>query len=130
MLIWAVGFFVNKDFLRTLTPFSALSMRFFIAAAGLFIPVLKRHGLRLPKRNGLPVLITCLLNPIAHDTLSMYGLRMTSASHAAVVGGTFPVAACLLAGLARLESITPKRIAGAASEAATSPLSPEEREET
>lgn len=117
MLIWAVGFFVNKEILRTLTPFSALSIRFSIAAAVLLIPVLKRHGLRLPKRDILPVLVTGLLNPIAHYILSMYGLRMTSASHAAVVGGTFPVAVCLLAGLARLESLTPKRVAGVASAA-------------
>jgi len=88
-----------------------------LAAAVLFVPVLKRHGLRLPRRDVLPVLVTCLLNPIAHYTLSMYGLRMTSASHAAVVGGTFPVAVCLMAGLAGLESLTTKRIAGVASAA-------------
>jgi len=117
MLFWAVGFFVNKEILRTLTPFSALSIRFLIAGSILLIPVLRRYGLRLPKRDILPVLITCLLNPIAHYTLSMYGIRMTSASHAAVVGGTFPVAVCLLAGLARLEALTPERIAGVASAA-------------
>jgi|GEM_PF-3535315 len=117
MAIWAGGFFVNKEILKTLTPFSALSIRFFIAAAVLFIPVLKRHGLRLLKRDILPVLLTCLLSPIAHYTLSMYGLRMTSASHAAAVGGTFPVAVCLLAGLAGIESLTPKRLAGVVSAA-------------
>jgi len=117
MLVWAIGFFVNKELLRTLTPFSALSIRFFIAGSVLLIPVLKRYGLRLPKRDILPVLITCLLNPIAHYTLSMYGIRMTSASHAAVVGGTFPVVVCLVAGLSRLESWTPRRIAGVAAAA-------------
>ena len=112
MAIWAAGFLITKDVLGVLAPFTVLAIRFFVAALVLLVPVMQWHGLRLERCDVLPVVACSLLNPIAYNILGMYGLRLTSASHAAVLGGTFPVLVCLLSGIAGLESMTKRRVAG------------------
>ena len=92
MAIWAAGFLITKDVLGVLAPFTVLAIRFFVAALVLLVPVMQWHGLRLERCDVLPVVACSLLNPIAYNILGMYGLRLTSASHAAVLGvfGTTP----------------------------------------
>jgi len=112
MLIWALSFIVTKDALERVSPASLLAIRFFIGALVLVVPVARRHGLRLQKRNLLPLALAALLNPVAYYLLQTTGLRLTTASHASGISAIFPVLVFAFSVLARRESITGRRVFG------------------
>lgn len=111
-ILWGVSFIGTKMALETLTVFSYVFFRFFLASI-IFIFLLQRRGMpRLDRSMVIRMIVLALLQPFGYFLFETLGLKYTAATKASLLIALIPLA---VAGASRLilkEKIRKKTLAG------------------
>src|SRR6476646_4629766 len=115
VLAWGTMWPVNKALLAYMSPIWSVALRTYISMATLFAISISFTGLRLPKRQDAPVLISMVvLHMVAFTILAQLALQLVPAGRSAVLAYTSvlwaPIGAALLLG----ETLSPRRSLGLA----------------
>jgi drug/metabolite transporter (DMT)-like permease len=115
ILSWGLTWTVTKILVQHATPLWTTAIRCAIASAALFIILLARGQLIIPKRGDLPVVLTiALLHMVAYTTLVALGLKFVPLGRSIVLGYTTPLWVAPGAWLFLRERPSPRQLAGIA----------------
>lgn len=114
-VLWGLSFIASKRALSGgFEPFTLAAVRFVISAI-LLLPVLARkEGLRLPKKDVLPLLVSALLGMTIYFLFEYKGLERTSASTASLIIAAVPAFTLLYGALVKRLKYPPVAYAGVA----------------
>ena len=113
VVMWGSNWAVTKILVLSVTPLWATAIRSAIATVTLFVLLLARRQLILPRRGDIPVVLTvAVLHMGAFSALVAYGLQLVSVGRSIVLGYTTPLWVVPAAWLLLKEPVTRLRLAG------------------
>jgi drug/metabolite transporter (DMT)-like permease len=113
VVMWGSNWAVTKILVLSVSPLWATAIRSAIATVTLFVFLLARRQLILPRRGDIPVVLTvAVLHMGAFSALVAYGLQLVSVGRSIVLGYTTPLWVVPAAWLLLKEPVTRSRLAG------------------
>ena len=113
VMSWGLNWAVTKTIVQTVAPLWATAIRSAIGTAVLFVLLLLRRQLIVPRRGDLPVILSIgLLHMVAFSSLVAFGLRYVPVGRSIVLGYTTPLWVVPGAWLFLNEPMTRARLAG------------------
>jgi drug/metabolite transporter (DMT)-like permease len=113
--MWGSNWAVTKILVRSVSPLWATSIRSAIATVVLFVLLLARGQLTLPRRGDIAVILTvAVLHMGAFSALVAFGLQLVPVGRSIVLGYTTPLWVAPAAWLLMAEPMTRSRLAGIA----------------
>lgn len=113
IVMWGSNWSVTKTLVLSVSPLWATAIRSAIATVALFLFLLVRGQLILPRRGDVPVVLTvAVLHMGAFSALVAFGLQFVSVGRSIVLGYTTPLWVAPAAWLLLGEPMTRSRLAG------------------
>lgn len=104
--VWALNFTVIKASLDDMDPYSFNALRFILAAAFIWIVIIRKRAWFRIKRDDWPGLVLlALTGNLLYQWLFIIGIDLTLAANAALMLGTIPIWVALLSHLTRMEAL-------------------------
>lgn len=115
ILSWGLNWTVTKIIVHQVTPLWTTAIRCTIASAALFVILLARGQLIIPRRGDLPVVLAiAMLHMVAFSTLVALGLKFVPVGRSIVLGYTTPLWVTPGAWLFLRERPSPRQLASIA----------------
>ncbi|MBR9986680.1 MAG: DMT family transporter [Desulfosarcina sp.] len=113
-IFWGGTFISGRMLAESVPPFSAAFFRFLIAAACLYVLVVRREGIlpRLGRQQVLPVALLGLLGVFAYNVLFFNGLKLITAGRASIIIANNPIVISLFSALFFKESLSLTKVVG------------------
>ena len=113
-IFWGGTFISGRMLVDSVPPFSAAFFRFLIAAACLYVLVVRREGIfpRLGRQQVLPVALLGLTGVFAYNVLFFNGLKLITAGRASIIIANNPIVISLFSALFFKESLSPTKVVG------------------
>jgi drug/metabolite transporter (DMT)-like permease len=104
IIVWGLSYAVIRASVREIPPMSLAFLRF-VLASSLLWPFVRRQWRPVARRDRLPLLALGLTGVTIYFAFENYGLKYTTASHAALIIATIPLCTELVAALRRREAL-------------------------
>ncbi|ARP80818.1 EamA family transporter [Bordetella genomosp. 8] len=115
ILSWGLNWTATKIIVHQVTPLWTTAIRCAIASGALFVILVARGQLIIPKRGDLPVVLAiAMLHMVAFSTLVALGLKFVPVGRSIVLGYTTPLWVMPGAWLFLREKPSPRQLAGIA----------------
>ena len=113
VVMWGSNWAITKTLVQSVSPLWTTAIRSAIATVALFVLLLARGQLILPRRGDVPVVLAvALLHMGAFSALVAFGLQFVPAGRSIVLGYTTPLWVAPAAWLFLREPVTGSRLAG------------------
>jgi drug/metabolite transporter (DMT)-like permease len=113
VVMWGSNWAVTKTLVHSVSPLWTTAIRSAIATVALFVFLLARGQLILPRRGDVPVILTvATLHMVAFSALVAFGLQFVPAGRSIVLGYTTPLWVAPAAWLFLSEPVTRSQLAG------------------
>jgi drug/metabolite transporter (DMT)-like permease len=113
VVMWGSNWAITKTLVLSVSPLWATAIRSAIATVTLFVLLLARRQLIMPRRGDVPVVLTvAVLHMGAFSALVAFGLQLVSVGRSIVLGYTTPLWVVPAAWLLLREPLTLWRLAG------------------
>jgi drug/metabolite transporter (DMT)-like permease len=113
VVMWGSNWAVTKTLVNSVSPLWATAIRSAIATGALFVFLLARGQLILPRRGDVPVILAvAILHMGAFSALVAFGLQFVAVGRSIVLGYTTPLWVAPAAWLFLSEPVTRSRLAG------------------
>lgn len=110
-VIWGANTPIMKVTMLSVPPFTLAFLRFFIASLILF-PFVRRQ-INFQKKDLPSLFLAAFLGITVLISLYFFGLKLTSALNAGIIGGTLPITSLIFAAIFLHERVTRKIVIGA-----------------
>jgi drug/metabolite transporter (DMT)-like permease len=110
IIVWGLSYAVIRAAVREIPPMSLAFARFVLASALLW-PLVRRQWRPVARQDRLPLLALGLTGVTVYFAFENFGLKYTTASHAALIIATIPLCTELVAALRRRESLAWQTVA-------------------
>lgn len=115
VLAWGLNWVVTKTLVQSVSPLWAAALRSAIATVTLFVVLLARGQLIVPRRGDLPVVFSvAVLHMGAFSVLACFALQIVPVGRSIVLGYTTPLWVAPAAWLLLRERVSARRLAGIA----------------
>jgi drug/metabolite transporter (DMT)-like permease len=113
VVTWGSNWAITKTLVQSVSPLWTTAIRSAIATVALFVVLLARGQLILPRRGDVPVIVVvAVLHMAAFSALVAFGLQFVPAGRSIVLGYTTPLWVAPAAWLFLNEPVTRSRLAG------------------
>jgi drug/metabolite transporter (DMT)-like permease len=113
--MWGLNWIVTKTLVQSVSPLWSVAFRSMIATAALFLLLLMRGQLIVPRRGDVPVIVAvATLHMGAFSALVAFGLQLVPVGRSIVLGYTTPLWVAPAAWLLLREQVSRERMAGIA----------------
>jgi drug/metabolite transporter (DMT)-like permease len=111
-VFWGFSFIGTKLALQSFSPFTLMFLRFSLASVFFLVIFLYKGFPRFTRKQHLKLFLLSFFEPGLYFTFETYGLRLTTASKAALIIALVPVAVAVLSRIALKEKLSARSIAG------------------
>jgi drug/metabolite transporter (DMT)-like permease len=110
---WGLNWIVTKTLVQSVSPLWSVAIRSMIATVALFLLLLMRGQLIVPRRGDVPVIVAvAVLHMGAFSALVAFGLQLVPVGRSIVLGYTTPLWVAPAAWLLLREQVSRERMAG------------------